>query len=52
MTVRRLLSELDSMELTEWMAYYRLEEVDQQQQGNAAGLQSELKKGKPGMGAS
>ena len=27
MTVRRLLSELDSYELTEWFAYFQLEEV-------------------------
>ena len=42
MTVRRLLSELDSRELSEWMAYFEVEGVEQQQDATMPELKAQV----------
>ena len=42
MTVRRLLSELDSYELSEWMAFSEVEGVEQQQPAAMADAKAQV----------
>ena len=42
MTVRRLLADLDSYELSEWMAFFEVEGVDQKQATAMAEAKAEV----------
>ena len=42
MTVRRLLDDLDSYELSEWMAYFEVEAVEQQQPAAMADAKAQV----------
>ena len=48
MTVRRLLNELDSYELTEWMAYFQVENAEAGQSTDKAELQAQVAKQRKG----
>jgi hypothetical protein len=44
MTVRELLTRIDSQELSEWMAYYMLEAEEQEQANKKASMKSGMRR--------
>lgn len=45
MSVRRLLQEVDSRELTQWMAFYRIEARENSDKKDPKGVNEDIKKG-------